>query len=291
MSDDRGEPMRRRVGVIGDPVAHSLSPTMHQAALDALGIDAAYELWPTAAAALSDRIASLRAPDVLGASVTVPHKPAVMPLVDTVTPLARRAGAVNTVVNRAGAGHLVGDNTDVHGFATSLAAVCRNASSRSALILGAGGAARAVVLALEAMGVERITVANRGADRAERLAADLQPTPLRVVPADDRTLRAELARASLLINATALGWQADETPLPIDLLAALPANALVVDLTCRDTDLLVAARERGLATLDGLPMLVHQGARAFELWTGQPAPIAVMLAAAEQERDARGAPG
>ena len=276
-----------RLGLIGDPVAHSLSPAIQGAALAAIGLDATYELWQTPAAELAGRVASLRAADVLGANVTVPHKLAVMEHLDEVTPLARRAGAVNTIVHRDG--RLAGDNTDVHGFATSLFAACPDASSRPTLVLGAGGAARAVVLALESLGVSQITLANRNRERAERLAADLAPTPLRVVAADDATLRRELPQAPLLVNATSLGWHPGETPVPLDLLAVLPPTCFVVDLTYRETDLLTAASARGLRTLDGLPMLVHQGARALELWTGRPAPLAVMLDAATRARDARSA--
>ncbi len=276
---------RFRLGVIGDPVAHSLSPAMQQPAFDALGIPAIYELWPTPARELPARIMSLRDPDVLGASITVPHKQAVMGYLDEVTPLARRAGAVNTVIHRDGL--LIGDNTDIEGFATSLIEACPNARVRYALVLGAGGAARAVVLALEALGLTRIVVANRSVDRATALAGDLDPTPIAVTSLEERALLPELQRSSILINATSLGWHPGEAPIPLDWLAALPANALVVDLTYRDTDLLIAARERGLRTLDGLPMLVYQGAKAFQLWTGREAPLAVMLKAARQARAAR----
>lgn len=272
-----------RVGLIGDPVAHSLSPAMQQPALDLLGIAATYELWPTTAAELAARIAGLRDVDLLGANVTVPHKQAVMPCLDEVTTLALRAGAVNTIVLRDG--RLVGDNTDVHGFATSLSDVCRNVASRSALILGAGGAARAVVLALEAMGVERIVVANRDVARAERLAADLAPAPVHVATNDPRGFEREVRRTALLVNATSLGWRRGETPFPAVLVKMLPRNALVVDLTYRDTDLLQMARARGLGTLDGLAMLVHQGARALELWTGRDVPVDVMMEAARRARD------
>jgi shikimate dehydrogenase len=272
-----------RLGVIGDPVAHSLSPALHQPALDELGIPAVYERWHTTATELADRIASLREEAALGASVTVPHKVAVMGLVDEVSPAASRAGAVNTVVNRGGA--LFGDNTDIHGFAVSLREVLEGAAPATALVLGAGGAARAVVLALEAAGVGEIIVANRDEARVSRLVEDLAPAPVRPARLDESLLRKELPRARVLVNATSLGWHAGETPIDLSLLHLLAEDTVVADLTYRDTDLLMAAKERGLRTVDGLPMLVHQGARAFELWTGSPAPVATMLAAARAARD------
>ena len=271
-----------RVGVIGDPVAHSLSPALQQPALDALGIPARFERWHTTVADLPDRIASLRLPDALGASVTVPHKVAVMPLLDEVAESARNAGAVNTVVNRDG--WLVGENTDVYGFATSLREAAGGFAQAPALVLGAGGAARAVVVALHGLGVPAIVVANRGRSRAADLAADLAGAPIRVIDVDPESLRATLGRTAILVNATALGWNAGEAPLDLSLLGSLPTSALVVDLTYRDTDLLVAARHRGLEVLDGLAMLVHQGARALELWTGQQAPLPIMRDAAERAR-------
>lgn len=253
---------------------------MQQPALDALGINARYERWHTPADELPERIASLRGDGMLGANVTVPHKQAVMALVDEVTPLAWSAGAVNTVINQDG--RLIGDNTDVYGFATSLLEACPDAAARKAVLLGAGGAARAVVLALRDVGVRRITIVNRNPARAEQLRNDLG-VPLEIVAAADGVL----AEAGLLVNATSLGWHSGEMPLPASLLELLPANALVVDLTYRDTDLLDAARARGLQTLDGLGMLVHQGARAFERFTGQPAPLAVMWEAARAARAPR----
>ena len=269
--------------MIGDPVAHSLSPALHQPALDELRIPATYERWHTTAAELPERIAGLRLPDALGASVTVPHKIAVMSLVDEVSPAAARAGAVNTVVNRNGV--LFGDNTDIHGFTMTVSEALGGDVPRTALVLGAGGAARAVVLALEAIGVEQITVANRDPARAVSLAGELLPAPVRPATLDDETLRAELPHTGILVNATALGWHAGETPIDLELLALLPENALVADLTYRDTELLLAAAARALRTADGLPMLVHQGARAFALWTGYPPPLATMLTAARAARD------
>jgi shikimate dehydrogenase len=271
-----------RAGIIGDPVAHSISPAIQQPALDALGINAIYERWHTPAAELEARIAGLREPDALGASVTVPHKLAVIQYIDEVSPLALKVGAVNTVINRDG--RLLGDNTDVHGFATSLSEICSDVRSRSALILGAGGAARAVVLALDSLGVESSALANRNPERSDKLAADLAPIRISLISYDDAELVPAIENATILVNATSLGWHAGEIPIAPALLDRLPENAVVADLTYRDTDLLVAARLRGLTTMDGLGMVVHQGARAFKLWTGKDAPVDLMMAAAIEAR-------
>jgi shikimate dehydrogenase len=248
-------------------------------------VPARYELWHTTAAHLAERVAGLRAANVLGANVTVPHKLAVMAWLDEVAPTARQAGAVNTIINEQG--RLRGENTDIHGFAAALREIDAAAPSRRALILGAGGAARAVVLALTGVGVTEIVIANRDPTRAARLASDLASVPVRLVGVDVATLRVEMQSATLLVNATSLGWHAGETPLPLDLLSLAPAELAVVDLTYRETDLLRAARGRGVLTADGLSMLVHQGARALELWTGRSAPLAVMMAAARAARAAR----
>jgi len=280
--DPAGGPYR--LGVIGDPVAHSLSPALHQSALDQLGIPAVYERWHTPAADLAKRVKSLRDPSILGASVTVPHKIAVMSMLDDLSAAARRAGAVNTIVNRDGA--LFGDNTDIYGFGVAVSDALRGRPPRVAVILGAGGAARAVVLALEAAEAGEIVVANRDEERAARLAQDLDPAPVRPMRLDKDFLTEVLPRAELLVNATSLGWHPGETPIDLECLELLPADAVVADLTYRDTDLLLAAQARGLKTADGLPMLVHQGARAFELWTGSQAPVAAMLGAAQAARAA-----
>src|SRR5215212_10702887 len=271
-----------RLGVIGNPVAHSLSPALHQPALDERGIPAIYERWHTLGADLASRVESLRDPEILGASVTVPHKIAVMSMIDEVSPAARRAGAVNTIVNRGGA--LFGDNTDIYGFGVTVSDALGGRTPQIAIVLGAGGAARAVVLALETARAAEIVVANRDDERARKLARDLQPAPVQPMRLDDEFLTRELPLADLLVNATSLGWHPGETPVALPYLDLLPASAVVADLTYRDTDLLLAAQARGLETADGLSMLVHQGARAFELWTGAPAPVKTMLAAARAAR-------
>ncbi len=272
-----------RLGIIGDPVAHSLSPALHQPALDQLGIAATYERWHTKPADIEARIESLRDGAVLGASVTVPHKLAALRLVDEASPAARRAGAVNTIVNRDG--RLFGDNTDIYGFATLARAAFKERIPAVALVLGAGGAARAVVLALEAMGVGDIIVVNRDPERGARLGQDLAPAPVRVDELNVSVLEQELPRADFLVNATSLGWHAGESPIDLRLLDLLPVQAVVADLTYRDTDLLMAASLRSLQSVDGLAMLVHQGAKAFELFTGRTAPLETMFTAARQARD------
>ncbi len=274
-----------RVGIIGDPVEHSISPAMQQPALDELGILAVYERWPTTTEALPGRIASLRSEDALGANVTAPHKLAVMELLDDVTPLARRIGAVNTIISRHG--KLTGDNTDAYGFSASLTSRFPSMDLGRIVLLGAGGAARAVVLALETLGAREVVVWNRDRAKAERLRGELAPDLLRPIDPDVESLRGELANADLLINATSLGWHSGEHPFPLDLLDEIRAGAVVTDLVYRDTDLLGAARARGLGAFDGLGMLVNQGARGLELWTGKSAPIDVMMAAAVTERARR----
>jgi shikimate dehydrogenase len=271
----------RHAGVIGDPVAHSLSPHMHNAAFEALGVNATYELWETVAADLPSRVESLRHAQMLGANVTVPHKQAVMPLVDEVSDTARRIGAVNTII-RDGE-RLIGDNTDAYGFRQSIEATFPASGRETAVVLGAGGASRAVIVALREMGYAHIVLANRTLARAEALGDEFG---VEALPWDE-VVDSAFPAASLLVNATSLGWH-DEMPVEPAALDRLPATALVMDLTYRETPLLRAAGDRGLGALDGLGMLIYQGARAFELWLGQPAPVDVMRGAvvAEQSRRA-----
>ena len=273
-----------RVGVIGDPVAHSLSPIFQQAAFDALAIRARYERWQTAAADLDSRFDTLRAEDYFGANVTVPHKVAAADLVDELAETARRIGAVNTVVNRAG--RLTGDNTDVYGFQRALLSVRSGVERDHVLILGAGGAARAVVAALADIGVAGITVANRTVARAHEMIEAVGATGAAVIPMTDWDLMSAIRDHSVIVNATSIGWNDDQAVLAPALMDALDPNGLVADLTYRDTPLLLMARDRGITAMDGLAMLVHQGARSFELWTGKDAPVEIMMAAAEEARNA-----
>lgn len=270
-------------GLIGDPVAHSLSPVMHNAAFAALGLTATYALWPTPLADLPARIAHIRAGDVLGANVTVPHKQAVIPLLDRLTDVARLAGAVNTIVVQEGG--LLGDNTDVAGFARAVAERRPGWAPRRAVVLGAGGAARAVLVALSELGRGTIRLTNRTRERADSLASTLPSVPIEVILWDN--LAGALDGVDLLVNATSLGWHAGELPIEQPLVDRLAPDALVADLTYRETDLLKMAIASGRDALDGLPMLVYQGAASFERWTGRVAPVAVMRAAIEGEQARR----
>lgn len=260
-----------RVGLIGNPVEHSRSPMMHNAAFAALSMPHTYELWHTEAEDVATRVASVRDTDIAGANVTVPHKQAVMPYLDEISETARRIGAVNTIIpigNR-----LIGDNTDAYGFAASVRERCGDFHMDTALVLGAGGASRAVIVALQHMGAGQVIIANRTRSRADALAAELGGTSM----AWDE-LDTILPEASIIVNATSLGWH-DEEVIPAATFAQIPNHAVAADLTYRPTPFLQAASQRGLVAIDGLGMLIHQGARAFELWFGVAPPVDVMTRA------------
>jgi shikimate dehydrogenase len=269
-------------GLIGYPVGHSRSPAMQQAAFDALGIPARYVLWETPPEALAERLASLRAPDVLGANVTIPHKTAVAPLLDALAQSAERAGgAVNTIV-RGADGRLMGHNTDVSGVLRVLDAHGAGAVGQSVLVLGAGGAARAAWAAAHERGM-LLRVAVRNPAMAQGALSVLDRSPAGIVPLDaSDELAKVLAASNILINATPVGMGDPlVSPLSAELLSYLPESALVFDMVYipPETALLRAARARGLRVVTGLEMLLEQGAAAFQLWTGLPAPVEVMRAA------------
>jgi shikimate dehydrogenase len=280
----------RKIILIGDPVAHSRSPLMQNAALAHLGVDACYEAVNTSDDELPARVAALRGADYLGANVTLPHKQAVIPLLDRLEAEAARIGAVNTIY-QGPAGELVGANTDAPAIIADLAEVGFTPAGRTAVILGASGAARAAAFALAHADVATLVVANRTPARAEELLADLLlaitddqgltasgelPPALVALALADPELAAYLEGDALLINATALGWREGETPLPDP---PVGPHALVYDMVYRQTRLLREAAARGAATRDGLGMLVYQGALALTRWTGRTAPISVMRAA------------
>lgn len=260
------------VGIIGDPVAHSRSPAMHNAAFAALGLDWVYVPFPVRAPDVGAAVAAVRALGLAGVNVTVPHKEAVLAHLDAVAPLARRIGAVNTIINVDGRLH--GDNTDVYGFAQLVRATRVRLRGRHAVVIGAGGSARAVVAALAELGA-RITLANRTAARARTLARRFRGVPIAVAPLDALAAPATLGDAALVINTTSAELGGGSLP-PIAVAATPPRCAFIDLLYGHETAFLAAARRAGRPAHDGSAMLLHQGARAFTLWTGRRAPIAVM---------------
>ena len=287
--------MTKRMFLIGHPVGHSVSPAFQQAALDHLSIDARYEAIDVPESSLPAAVDSLRSPDVLGANVTVPHKEAVIPLLDEVVDDARLIGAVNTIQNRNGT--LVGHNTDARGFLRSLHEEAQfDPKGKQALVLGAGGSAKAVTVALAGEGVERIVVANRTQERARSLTESVRSLGVRAdaIPLCEESIRPHASNCLLIVNCTSIGMTggpaAGESPIGA---AVIPPNALVCDLVYnpRMTPLLLEAEQAGARILGGLPMLVYQGAAALEIWTGETAPVRVMFAAAEGALSARQQPG
>ena len=271
--------MSKRVVLIGHPVAHSMSAAMQQAAFDAAGLDVQYELLDRTPLQLAGTIEELRDEAFLGANVTIPHKERVAPLMDRVADEAQATGAVNTVTREGK--RLIGHNTDVGAFRIALdALVGRQKMPRTAVVLGAGGGARAVVHGLITEGFQRIIIFNRHLHRAENLvrffgrsAAHME---LKAMPWHESVIEAELAKAKVLVNASAVGLGSDVSPIPAEL---LPPEMLVLDLvyTPRETRLLRDAKAAGAAaTMNGELMLLHQGAAAFQLWTGQEPPLELM---------------
>lgn len=261
-----------RAGVMGWPVAHSLSPVLHGHWLKRYGIDGTYEAFPVRPEELRDAIARLRQDGLRGTNLTVPHKEAAMALVDNVDETARRIGAVNTLFMAAD-GTLNATNTDAYGLIENIRAAAPDAlgdvfGDRPAVILGAGGAARAALVGLADIGVSEIRIVNRTVSRAESLAMIVSDQDVAVRPLDWEQRHAALAGAGLLVNTTTLGM-AGQASLDIDL-DSLPDAAIVNDIVYAplETELLAAARARGNPAVDGLGMLLHQARAGFREWFG-----------------------
>ncbi len=270
----------RVAGVIGDPVRHSLSPVLLNAAFQALGLDWVYVAFEVPAGESRAALAAMRTLDLAGLNVTMPHKTAVADLCDDLTPDAEVLGSVNTVVP-VGGGRLLGDSTDGEGFVRALRDAGHDPGGRRVLLLGAGGAARAVALALGREG-SAVTVAARRPDAAAATAA-LAPAGATVAWTAAGGAAHEM---DLVVNATPLGMAG--SGLPMDP-SVLHPGQVVADLVYHpiDTPLLVAARRAGASTVDGLGMLVRQAALSLERWTGERAPVGVMRAAVEAAVAAR----
>jgi shikimate dehydrogenase len=268
----------RVIGIMGDPVSHSLSPRLHNAAFEALGLDYVYVPLPVRGEEVGAAVEGLAALGFRGANVTIPHKGAVIPYLDSLADDARLVEAVNTIVVDDDGLH--GYNTDVEGVRGALVGVAgETLAGQSALVLGAGGAARAATLALARLGC-RLTVVNRTPAAAQHLAA-LITAGVPGASCDWRALSAltgeDVARQTVVVNATSLGM-AGEGKVPALLADNVTAGQVVFDAVyaATVTDFLAAAQVRGARVIDGLSMLIGQAAEAFSLWTGVPAPLEVM---------------
>jgi shikimate dehydrogenase len=278
--------LTKRAGVIGHPLGHSISPALFKAAFDAAGIDATYEAWDTPPENLQGRVDALRGADYLGANVTVPHKTEIQALLDGRDEIATKAGAVNTIVHRDG--KLTGHNTDVGGFARSLREDAGfDAKGKATMLLGSGGAARAVALALIDAGASVIYVVARQPRKLDRMVVDLKPltttgTTITWAYWGDGSFLRSLAEADLLVNCTPLGTNGSESAgQPAVDASLINPETTVYDLVYNpmETPLVAAAKTRGAKAFSGLGMLVNQAAESFRLWTGQEADRRLMLEA------------
>lgn len=276
----------RVAAVLGDPVEHSLSPAMHNAAFRAVGFDGAYVAFHVPAAGLRAAVHGLQALGALGCNVTVPHKEAVARLVGHKSEAATRTGAVNTVVCNADG--LYGDNTDAYGFTCALTEAGRPLRGARVVLIGAGGASRAALFALSEAGAAEVVIANRTLRRAVSLARTFATarTSMRAVGLDQLAGQSLLGPADLVVNTSSLGLRGEPfVPLAV---GATSRHCLFFELIPkRTTAFLQLARDARRPRLDGMPMLLHQGAAAFRQWTGCEPPIDVMrraLAAAARQR-------
>jgi shikimate dehydrogenase len=287
-----------RLGIFGHPVAHSLSPEMQNAALRHCGIPMQYARFDIAPEELARALQRVSALGFAGVNLTAPHKSAGAELVDDLDDLARRAGAVNTI--RFDNGNIRGFNTDAVGFAHAIRSeFCVDLRDLRVLLLGAGGGAgRSIAWQCAMEGCERLVLSNRTTETAQSLTAELKPLfsdvrvagpvpRLEAVPWDESSWRAQIANVDLLVNATSVGMHRSDTPLVRS--SVLAPHLMVYDVvyTSTRTPLLVAAAEAGARGANGLSMLLHQGALAFEIWFDRDAPLEVMRAALREHEQQR----
>ncbi len=267
-------------GIFGHPVNHSLSPEMHNAAFQALRLDCVYLAFDIHPKDIESAARAIRSMGISGINVTIPHKESITFFLDEISPEASLTGAVNTVKNLDG--KLTGYNTDVCGFLRAIKEdLGFHPKGLSAAVVGAGGAARAVLSSLCMNEAHQIYVINRTLDKAKRLASEFKKgfkdTMVQAVSLDDKDeIKGILSRSSLLVNATSAGMKgAPSMELPLE---SLPKDAVVYDLVYdpRETGLIKTSRELGLKASGGMSMLLYQGAESFEIWTGKEAPIGVM---------------
>lgn len=275
------------LGIIGDPVEHSFSPIMHNAAIATLGLDYVYLPLPVKKGNLPNAIAGFTAIDLVGFSITIPHKQEIIPLLSAISPSAAMIGAVNTVWRTPTGWH--GTNTDVEGFIAPLTTMSRDWKRVTPVVLGNGGAARAVIAGLAKLGCREIHLVGRNVDKLAQFDQSWKNTPqissiLKIHYWEG--LKGLLPAAELLINTTPVGMypQVDESPLDESLMQKLPPGAIAYDLiyTPNPTQFLKLAQAQGATIINGLEMLVQQGAAALEIWLQQPVPVEVMRHSLEQ---------
>ena len=272
-------------GIIGDPVEHSLSPVIHNAAFEELNIDCVYIPFRVLTQSLGVAVCGLQSLRVLGFNVTVPHKVEVIKHLHSLSALARRIGAVNTVLNAKEG--LIGYNTDALGATEALRQSGVHLNDSAFTILGAGGAARAIVFALAKIS-QRIVVLNRTVEKAQKLRQDVKRKlrkDIEVGPLTEKSLAKTLPTTDVLLNATSVGMDDHPKRFPfkqMDLTPALTVFDIVYSLS--ESELLGKARQSGCKTISGIEMLLHQGAAAFQIWTGRKAPLEVMRNALAEAR-------
>lgn len=273
--------------IIGHPVSHSLSPVMHNAAFESLSLDCVYVAFDIQPRDLEPAARAIRAFGISGVNVTIPHKESILFFLDEVSQEAALTGAVNTIKNEEG--KLVGYNTDVAGFLRAIEEdLGVNPKGISLVLIGAGGAARAVLSGMCMKGATRIYIANRTLDKAKKLASEFKKAFKDVFIEgislyNKNGLEEALSKSTLLVNSTSAGMKGTASPqIPLEL---LPKDAVIYDLiyTPRETELVKRAKQLGYRAAGGLNMLLYQGAESFEIWTGKKAPIEVMREVIEKE--------
>ena len=275
----------RIVGLFGYPVKHTASPAFHNAAFEELGLDWVYLPLEVKPEELRQAVEGIKALGFVGVNCTIPHKETVMELLDEISKEAGAIGAVNTI--HVSGGKLVGHNTDGTGFMRSLTEIdTEGVRGKMVFIMGTGGAGRAVAVQCALEGVAKLSLCDKDEQRAEKLAGHIQHkvgfASVELIHFDAPKIADAVAGADVFVDATPLGMHEGD-PMSIDL-ESLDPGALVVDLVYKppQTPLLIAAGKRGCRTLNGLGMLLHQGAKAFEIWTGLGAPVDVMRRALEK---------
>jgi shikimate dehydrogenase len=281
--------MTKRLGIIGYPISHSLSPVIHQSAFSHYEWDdVVYEAWKICPSDLGKFVSECRSPDagILGFNVTVPHKERVIKLLDDLGPEARLSGAVNTVVNDNG--KLIGHNTDGLGFIRSLTVTGFEPKSKKIVILGAGGAARGIAFSLASQGVSSITIINRSMERAAKLIVDLNqefPNLSYVCSLMSDDMGRALREADLIVQATSMGMVNGPSQLGSPLSSvniSSPTLAYELVYNPSETPFMKEAKKAGIGVISGLNMLVFQGAIAFELWFRKTAPVDIMMLSAKK---------